>query len=103
MTPKGHKTGYSPVLPLDELLLRELPDEGTIFAGVWPEGKTAKDLVGLLGNPQIDIAATSNRLRVMGMFGMVVAVKTVRKAANAYQITAKGKEFLASLNTKEKG
>lgn len=86
---------FVPVLPLDALILKELPDEGTTFMGAYPEGKNVKDLGKVIGEGQIPSSVFGTRLRLLNMFGLVVHVKTVRGSTAVYQITAAGKKFLA--------
>lgn len=101
MTPKG-SGGYRPILPLDALILKELPDEGAIFA-VWPEGKSARELSQIVADGQVSVVDISSRLRVMSIFGLIVRTRTVRNSANIYQVTPLGKKHLASFKPKEAG
>lgn len=95
MTPKGYG-GYDPVLPLDKLLLEELPPEGSLILGVYPDGKSAKDLQKAVANGQLPMTQISTRMRVLHLFGLALRTKTVRASGAVYQITDEGKKYLAS-------
>lgn len=88
---------YEPVLPLDALILKELPPQGTTFADVYPIGENVQSLKKKVGGGMLDSETFSSRLRVMHLFGLVVPVKSVKASTKQWQITTAGKKKLAEM------
>jgi len=95
---------YELVDPLDYIFLGLLPDEGSMFAGLYPLGETVQNIRAKLTPEQqkaIKTASISNRMRIMHLMGLVAKKeKGFDTGGNAvWQITPTGKEVL----TKWKG
>jgi|SRR5215471_7812315 len=90
--------------PLDYLLLKELPPEGTKVFDAYPDGKAAEDLTKLVAGGQLDIKIISTRMRVMSRIELVAAVKTVGQSGRTiYQITPIGQRLLQEWESKSSG
>jgi DNA-binding MarR family transcriptional regulator len=103
--PRQKKDEYRPIVPLDFLILAELPDEGSLFMGVYPEGKTAKDVTNVVGKGVLKISTVSTRLRMMRKEGLTERTHGLGFGTLIWQITPKGKALLRqweSTQTKEK-
>jgi hypothetical protein len=92
---------YNPVLPLDVLILKELPKEGSTFMGVYPEGASISDLLKVLAGGKLSSPLISTRLRVLHLFGMAESVKVPRSPTSCWQITPKGEQFVRENPLKE--
>ena len=86
-TPKGP---YVPI-PLDREILRLLPDEGTMFMSVYPEGPSVKNLQKLIAEGKISTTIISSRLRLMRQYGHVVKVQVPRQETMGWQATPNGR------------
>jgi DNA-binding HxlR family transcriptional regulator len=90
------RTGiYYPVLPLDVLILKLLPKEGSMFMNVYPEGASIKDIQRQVGEGRLSTSMISTRLRVMHLFGYCEAVTIPRAHTAGWQVTPKGEQFIA--------
>jgi len=90
---------YQLVDPLDYILLGFLPDEGSMFAELYPLGETVQNLKAKLTPEQqkaIKTSSISNRMRIMHLMGLVVKKdKGLDTGGNAiWQVTPKGKDVL---------
>jgi hypothetical protein len=92
---------YNPVLPLDVLILSQLPKEGSIFMGVYPEAASVSDLVKKIAGGAVPSVLISTRLRVMHLYEMVVTVSVPRSPTAGWQITPAGEAFVAENTPKE--
>lgn len=82
--------------PLDYLILAELPIEGTMAFGVYPEGKVAQQVRAVIAEGQLSIEAISQRLRYMHRTcGYVKASKGLGTSGkNVWQRTKQGEVVL---------
>lgn len=87
------------VEPLDYLVLKELPDEGT-NVGLYQIGETASGVHKSLGGASlISLGSLVARLRMLRAAGYVRQVRMIGSKGNiAYQKTVRGKEVLESWN-----
>lgn len=77
--------------PLDYILLGELPIEGTLRLGLYPQGKLAGDLARGELKGALSGMAVSMRLRTMAICGLCVTQIGVGvKGQNIWQRTALG-------------
>ena len=86
---------FNPVLPLDVLIIKTLPKEGSMFMGVYPEGASVADIRKAVANGQLPVSLLNTRLRVLHRFELVEAVKIPRSPTMGWQVTAKGEQFAA--------
>lgn len=107
MTPKGEglaeraaKGNYTLIAPLDYLIMEALPEEGTLFAGLYPLGETVRNLgVKLPKTPDkknLPSSMIQTRLRLLSLQGL--ASKAQRNlgtsGAAVWQRTKTGTEVL---------
>lgn len=90
---------YMLVDPLDYLLLQMLPDEGSIFAGLYPNGETVENMRTKFTPEQrkaITSSTISTRIRVMSLLGLVVSKHrgSNTRGRLVWQITPAGKDVL---------
>lgn len=89
---KGKVGDYSDLIPpLDYLILENLPDEGTLFGGLYPLTETAINLAKTKFKP-MPATDVANRLALLKKLGLALQQKPIRGSRVAYQRTAKGKE-----------
>lgn len=86
--------------PLDYLIIGALPDDGAMFAGAWPEGRTSKQLSKELFDGQLAPTQFGPRMNALRHHGLIVKKKGVGTSGAAiYQRTPKGvklhKQWLA--------
>lgn len=82
------------VLPLDQMLVEKLPDEGETFAGMYPMGERVVSL-RKQHFPKLSADAISARLRSLEAQGLVVSTKSVGTGGNkVWQRTELGKLVL---------
>lgn len=97
---------YQLVQPLDTMILKLLPTEGTLFGGLFPLGETTVNLAKKLSDEagqKVPVGIISTRMRVLHAQGLVVMVNSVGRPAGGttvWQITKRGAEAIGS---KEKG
>jgi hypothetical protein len=84
---------YSLVLPLDFKIVGELPDDGTMLAGLYEIGMSFKELKRTF--PPVAPSVLSGRLRVLLAQGIVKKVTLVggQSTGVAWQRTKLGKEL----------
>jgi hypothetical protein len=85
---------YLPVLPLDVLILKELPKVGTTFMGVYPEAASIADLRKKIAEGKLPSSLIGTRLRVLHQFGMAEAVTVPRSPTAGWQVTPEGEQFI---------
>ena len=98
------RTGeYELVEPLDSKILEVLPEEGQLFANLYPLGETVPNIAKKLGSKELGATLISSRLRVMSLQGLVLSVKSIGghhgRGATVWQRTTSGSTYL---KTKEK-
>lgn len=93
--------GYQPVLPLDLLMLKQLPKVGTLFMGVYPEAASIRDIQKGITEAELPTAMLSTRLRILHHYGLVVPVSIPRSPTMGWQITPEGEAFVASQTREE--
>lgn len=77
--------------PLDYLILDQLPIEGTMFAGAYPEGTTVLKLREIIAGGKLASSTISQRVRYMATYEMVVKVKGLGQHGRyVWQRTQKG-------------
>ena len=86
------------VEPLDQMILETLPEEGSLFAGMYPLGEMVTNIAKKLpkGPDKKDLPTSviQTRLRVLKHNGMVVSSASVQTSGKyVWQRTAKGKKF----------
>lgn len=101
--PDSRRGVYLPMLPLDVLILKELPKEGTMFMGVYPEGASIRDVQKVVAEGRLTSSMISTRLRVLHLFGLVTGVTIPRSPTIGWQITKKGEEFVAEQEVTDGG
>ena len=74
---------YQLLEPLDYMILQHLPDQGTLFAGLYPLGETTPNLVGKFTPEQrtlggVDSHFVSTRLRVLHIQGLVLNLRSAK-------------------------
>jgi len=80
------------VEPIDFLILGALPEEGSIFAGAYPDGRTSKQLSKELFDGQIRAGQIGPRMNALVYHGCAVKRKGIGVGgAHIYQRTEKGK------------
>lgn len=76
---KAARGEYSLMEPFDYMVLEKLPEVGTLFAGLYPLGETAKSLISkfpkIEGKP-IPSTTMSSRLLVLHKQGLVSKIDT---------------------------
>lgn len=87
---------YEPVLPLDAIILGFLPDEGAMFADIYPIGETVKAIVAKPLEGKVRTGIVSSRIRLLKKAGLVVSAKTIggHNAGQSWQVTPAGKAML---------
>lgn len=90
---------YSLVDPLDFIIIGFLPDEGSLFMGLYPNGELVPNLLKKFTSEQrkaINSTMLSARLRVLHLMGLVVPKERGVSAGGKFvwQRTAKGAEQL---------
>jgi hypothetical protein len=97
--PKGPGKGinFDPnadlVDPLDYLLLGALPEEGTMIAGAYPDGRTSKQLARELFSGEITPSQIGPRMNAMVYHALVTKKKGIGvSGAFIYQRTQKGND-----------
>lgn len=70
---------YDLIEPLDTRIMQMLPDEGTLFADLYPLGETARNIAKKLSLKDAVISSTiiSNRLRLLNVQGLVVKTRSI--------------------------
>jgi len=89
---------YEPVLPLDSMILEQLPKQGALISNIYPDAISSRDIAKLV--PGSDVSLISTRLRVLRIFGLVVTYKIPRSPTQGYQITPKGESLLVDLGVR---
>lgn len=80
--------------PLDYLIIKSIPDEGT-NVGLYQIGETTSKLHERLGKDKISVGALSARMSTLRSVGFIRSVNMVgARGNNAYQSTKLGKEVL---------
>jgi hypothetical protein len=79
--------------PLDYLILGALPEEGTMIAGAYPDGRTSKQLSRELFNSEVTPSQIGPRMNALVYHSLVVKKKGIGvNGAFIYQRTPKGDE-----------
>lgn len=78
------------VEPLDYKILEHIPDEGTMFANLYPIGASAPEVAKKL--TPLDAKTVGIRFRVLIAYGLIDKVHGLRSSINQYQRTKMGKE-----------
>ena len=77
--------------PLDYLILGVLPDQGTMFAGAYLDGKTSKQLSEELFEGKIKASTIGPRMNALHYHGLVNKSKGIGTSGRyIYQRTARG-------------
>lgn len=88
-------TPFEMVEPLDYLILDMLPNEGTLFAGAYPSGKSVSELKREIGEGQISSGTFSRRLQAMSEEDLVVVKKGVgTNGDRIWQATPRGRNVV---------
>ena len=73
---------YQLAAPVDYMILQWLPDEGTLFAGLFPLGETVVNLVEKFTPEQrsagINSSFVSTRIRIMHIQSLVVSSRSAK-------------------------
>ena len=79
--------------PLDYLILGALPEEDTMIAGAYPDGRTSKQLSRELFNSEVTPSQIGPRMNALVYHSLVVKKKGIGvNGAFIYQRTPKGDE-----------
>lgn len=97
--PDPRRGVFVPVLPLDVLILKVLPKEGSMFMDVYPEGASIRDVQKSIADGRLASSMLSTRLRVMHHFGYCADVTIPRSHTAGWQVTPKGDAFVAEHET----
>lgn len=94
--PKGAVPKWTPVEPLDWMILEILPDEGAMVFNAYPDGRTTKQISDQKFGGNITPGQIGSRLVLLGYEGLVIDKKAVGTSGYVvYQITAKGRKALS--------
>jgi len=81
--------------PMDYILLDNLPPEGTMFAGAYPDGPTSIELAHNLFEGKLKPSHLAARLRVLRLCGLAVTVNRRGRSDKVWQINEAGDAYLA--------
>ena len=81
--------------PMDYVLLDNLAEEGTMFAGAYPDGPTSVELSDKLFERKIPAAQIAPRLTLLRIFGLAVTLNRRGVHDKVWQITPEGERVLA--------
>lgn len=105
---KAARGKFSLVEPLDYMIMGALPDEGTLFAGLYPLGETAQNIVKKFpkgpdgATPPVSII--TGRLHTLKTQGLIKGHDSVPGAASAvWQVTSRGKKLFNEWKEKQGG
>lgn len=108
---KSQRGEYKLIDPLDYIILSLLPNEGEMFAGLYPLGETVIALVSKLRSdvPKeaqkiVKSSMISSRIRVLNMQNLIVGKQTAvaTSQGQVWQRTEKGREVLKQWEAKQK-
>lgn len=89
------KAGFEFQLPLDLKILEQLPLEGSLHMGAYPDGRTVEAMVPNMFGGAIKSEIVSSRLKALMIEGYVINRKgTGTGGKRIWQITTAGKEAL---------
>lgn len=77
LSEKAKRGEYQLASPMDEMLLSFLPNQGELFAGLYPLGETVKAILKKFSPEQqklLDTKAISSRLRVLHQQDLAVPI-----------------------------
>jgi hypothetical protein len=98
---KASRGEFTLIEPLDTMILALLPEEGTMFAGLYPLGETVRNLVKKLDG-KVPSSMVSNRLRTMSAQSLCRNTKSVSagRGSTVWQRTKAGTTLLSSKEKK---
>jgi hypothetical protein len=85
---------FNSILPLDVLILQQMPKEGAMFMGVYPEAASIADIQKAIAGGKLASPLISTRLRVLHQFELAKTVQIPKSPTAGWQITAKGEQFV---------
>jgi hypothetical protein len=95
---KAARGEYTLIEPLDLIILKALPDEGTLFAGLYPLGETSANIAKAKLDGNVTSATVASRLKELQKQGLTVpktALGSSTKGA-VWQRTPAAVKLLAS-------
>lgn len=91
---KSDRGEYTLVAPVDYLILADLPDEGSLVLGVYPQGKTAIEVSRDVLRSALNPGQTSMRLRLMAIQSITTHQRGIGNGgAKVWQRTPLGKQL----------
>jgi hypothetical protein len=79
---KAARGDYTLVEPLDLIILESLPNEGTLFVGLYPLGETAGNISKAKLEGKIPVSVVARRLGTLRQQGLVVKKQAIGQGAN---------------------
>ncbi len=91
--------------PLDFMILDGLPAQGALVLGVYPDGRTAVQVMKEQFDGKVGTNILGPRFTALGVKRYVVSLGAVpgSNGKNVYQITPEGKQALAEWKAKRNG
>ncbi len=89
------------IAPLDYKILELLPDQGTLFANLYPIGASSKELSAKL--KPLTPTDIGTRITVMSKMKLTVRTAGLRSSDAQYQRTQRGKEVLEKWQQQQNG
>lgn len=96
-----HPDHYEPMLPIDRMIVEGMPPEGTLFAGIYPTGLTARDVYEKIVQKG-DFSDTLGRVRSLTLYGLLTPIQIPRASVKGYQRSALGEKWLVKWQREDK-